>query len=201
MSNRTVISTLTVLAVLTAGALTAPLPASAAGDAESTSVVLRDGTGDAWTTPDGDEADYRLAPAIRNGDITVARLAHRARTVTVRIRYAELRRKPTWQFGSIVKTPGGDWFTSVTATRRRPAGRMELWKPGGDRATCTSMSHRIDYDRNLVVLRLPRRCVDRPDWVRLVVESYWVDDRRSVIDNPHNRKPKPERFSRRLYGP
>jgi hypothetical protein len=65
-------------------------------------------------------------------------------------------------------------------------------EPGGDRATCASMPHRIDYDRNLAVLRLPRRCVDHPDWVRLVVESYWLDHSRSVIDNPHNREPKPD---------
>lgn len=188
-------------AALTAVAMVAPLPASAGDDAGTTRVVLRDGTGDVWTTRKGDEADYTLAPALRTGDITVTRLVHRPRAVTIRIRFAELRRKPTWQFGSIVRTPSGDWFTSVNATRRRPAGRMALWQPGGDLASCPGMSRRVDYDEDLVVMRLPRGCVGRPPWVRVLVESYWVTRSRSAIDNPHNHAPSSDRFSRRLGQP
>jgi hypothetical protein len=184
-----------------AGADALPTVSSAGDSKEASRVRLRDGTGDVWTTPNSDEADYRLAPALRNGDIITARLAHRHRAITVRVRYAELRRMPTQQFGFIVRTGDGDWFSSVTATRRRPTGRMALWQPGGDRATCARMSHRIDYDANLVTMRLPRACVRRPDCVRLLVESYWITRTRSAIDNPHNHRPHASRFSRRLHQP
>jgi hypothetical protein len=34
------------------------------------------------------------------------------------------------------------------------------------------MRHRIDYQAKLVTLRVPRSCLGRPQWVRLVVTAF-----------------------------
>lgn len=186
------ISTLVGLALC----LTLTGPANAA--TRTNQVLLRDGTGDVWTSVVGGDT-YTKAPERRLGDIVIARLAHRPHAVVARLGFAELRRSGRLRYEFAIETDSGLWYANVTASRHRWSGTHRLWQNGGDVVACSRMSHHVDYAADLVTLRVPRACIGRPQWVRLVVTAFRESRNVLAQDNPQNHRALPDGFTRRLY--
>jgi hypothetical protein len=98
------------------------------------------------------------------------------------MRLVDLRRV-SQLYGVFIRTEdGGSFRARLDADRRNPAGQSSLdvlSASGG--ADCTGLTHDLDYDTDRVLMQIPRRCLDRPRWVRISMENYrWrSDDARS----------------------
>ena len=80
------------------------------------------------------------------------------------------------------------WKTVLLARRveRIAALAQELGGDGHSLAVACDVTHRISYDRNRVMLRVPRSCLGAPRWVQVGIRSTvagatfaYADDARS----------------------
>jgi hypothetical protein len=175
-------------------ALLAPL---AAAPAAAESVGLADPRGDTWTT--NQHYEWERHDGRSQADLTRVRIAHNEHAVVVRARYAHLNRTGlTFQLGASIRTDQGK--TSYATVRRDrgqwrgTSGISERRRPQRD----CGVTHRIDYERDVVRLRIPRECLDGPRWVRLQVRTSWGTHEDTVTDNPHNTRAHPQGWTRRL---
>lgn len=173
-------------------------PASG-GDQRISEIVLRDGTSDVWASPVG-AGDYTRRPAQQVHDVTRVVLAHRAHAIVVRMRFAGLARAGRQWFDVGIVTPDSGWAAGIAASPRNPDGRHTLYEDGGERPDrCAAMTHTIDYDSDLVTLRVPRSCVGDPAWVRMHSSNFRMT--RSVLwtDNAHSAGSAVRRLTTRLH--
>lgn len=188
---------------LAASALMLVAPATAADDEPPTRVVLRDGAGDVWKV-NMRTSHWTLVGDLPPADVTRAVVSHRTHAVVVRARYDDLRRIGTQRYFTGMATRRGDFFVEVASRPGSRAGRHTLYDGvAGDRLACKQMSHDIDYANDVVRLRVPRSCLDRPRWVRANVGNIFVTGerphRRFYADNPHNDEPYSNFGTRRLF--
>ena len=117
--------------------------------------------------PDGCDAGFARRPRVRNGDITSAVVRHRAAAVTVSVRLAKLRRP-----GPLLFTVASLRTARTRGTRRstptRSDGTPEVFFDNnrGGEVSCPRARARIDYAADVIRVRVPRRCMDYPAWVR-----------------------------------
>jgi len=169
--------------LLAAAMLTGTASGAVAGDERPSRVVLRDGTGDVWAW-DLYLAEPPYLSPYRGADVTRAVARHRAGAVVIRMSFADLKRVRDQTFGATLRT-SRDWFEVILkSTHKNRRGHLRL--VGGVR--CPGLSHRIDYAADAVTMRVPRRCLGRPDWVRIsMFNDIQVADH-YFVDNPHNRR-------------
>jgi hypothetical protein len=148
-----------------------------------------------WRDPVGDMAQSRVgsnayepAPTQVQGDIVRTRVAHAKRAIWIQVRLRELT----------TTTNGNFHLVTVKSDRRARTIEIDAF-PGHWEGTATvrnqrgvvvacAVSHRLDYDRNRLMLRVPRTCVGKKaPWVRVGVRSTvagttWVyaDDARAT---------------------
>ena len=185
-------------AALVVATLPLALVAAATADDRTTTVTVRDAVGDVWATPVGGDA-FEPAPNQRAGDVLAMRVTHRARTVVVRLRFAELASTGSASYELDLRLPDRRVSAQVATDRRSPMGRHALWAGSGERIRCSGMSHLVDEDRDVVVVRVPRTCLGAPAWVR--VRNYDLRERAGTLftDNPHNREAHADRWSALAY--
>ena len=115
------------------------------------------------------------APATRNGDILRTTFNHRVHRITVRAKFADLRRVGFRGDGiRIVTNEGVRREVSVFAYAGAWRGESEMTRPNGEPVEC-AVTHKIDYDTNVVTVGFPRSCVSDPRWVRLGLGSFWAN--------------------------
>lgn len=161
-----------------------------AGDEGGSRVVLHDALGDVW------RVNLRTSEAVEAGriphaDVRRTAVAHTNHAVVVRMRFSDLRRSGrSWYWTGITVAPGEFRFVRLTSAPGQRAGRAVLLEePGGARIACPGLWHAIDYAADTVRVRVPRRCVGSPDWVRVNVGSSYETEpgsRYRYGDNPHN---------------
>lgn len=191
--------------VLSAAALSmAVAPPPAVGlEGGPSRVVLRDAADDVWRV-DVRTSEWMLVVDLPAADARVARIRHGSHAVTVRMRYADLRRTGLHRHWAGITTPDDDYFVEVTTRPKRPAGRHALYDgPAGDRLGCAALSHRVDYVADTVAVRIPRRCLGGPSWVKVNAGNVLVlgvaPRRRHYADNPHNQQPYSNTGTRRIH--
>ncbi len=160
MSSRRLVPSL----LLASAVALAPLPAHA--DA----VTTRDADHDvAAVDLDGDRPQSRPQPGRAEGDIVWMRVNHGAGAVRIRLRTAQLTRD------------SGQTTVPVFALRTNEGRRAELslfvdagrwqgqrvWTVNDRRRTCRGLSSHIDYRAGTVEVKVPRRCLSNPRWVRV----------------------------------
>jgi hypothetical protein len=184
--------------VMAAAALTGAAPA-AHSDEVASGVVLRDGPGDVWT---GLSHDQEPTPAeFPAADVTRAFVRHAPFAVRIRMRFVDLRRVGTQRYGVQIGTPSNVYFAQVVSApgARRGTHRFDSSQTSG----CRGMTHRIRYVRNVVSMRIPRRCLERPRWVRVGLENTLTrnhgEHETIYRDNPHNHGAFSDEVTRRLY--
>ncbi|WP_203336489.1 hypothetical protein [Nocardioides limicola] len=156
------------------------LPAGAANAAEHT---VRDARGDVVAV--NPETDEQTPSDVANGDIVRARFIHGQRAFVLRAKFRSLDRK-----GSVVR---GDFIRITTNDRVRR--NVEVWaapanwdgtahfkRPNGDVVMC-QISHRINYGKNTLTVRVPRTCLQNPRWIRVGFGSVWGDGSTLFMDD------------------
>jgi len=162
-----------------------------AAPANAERLTLRDPRYDMWrTTADGD-----VAPATwsETSDLTRAKVWHKHATVVVRLHFVRLRRTGIYaQYAVRVHGVGKHRRLREVVVEAGPGGwrgQARVFTRAGRLAKNCAADHRIDYNRELVVVRLARACLDRPRRVRVNVNVYRArDDGVFFADNPHNVK-------------
>jgi hypothetical protein len=188
--------------VAAAVALTAA-PGAVAVSGRPSSVVLRDGTDDVWRVNLRTSAWTRVGD-LPSADVTRAVIRHRVGTVLVRQRFVDIRRVGKQTYWTGFGTSTGDYFTELVSRRGSRAGHLRLLDgPAGDRVPCPGLSHRIDYAHDVVIVRVPRTCMEGPRWVSANIGNILVlgskPHRRHHADNPHDDQPYVNQGTRRLY--
>jgi hypothetical protein len=184
--------------IVAAAMLVAVAPAAHADEVASR-VVLRDGAGDVWIANSDQEKPTRAVfPA---ADVTRALVRHAPFAVRIRMRFVDLRRIGTQHYVVQIGTPRSVYFAQVVSSpgARRGTQRFDGNRPSG----CRGMTHSIRYGGNVVSMRIPRRCLDQPRWVRVGLENTLTLNRgkRAITyrDNPHNHGAFSDEVTRRLY--
>lgn len=149
-------------------------------------LVHRDPAGDVVRRPVGSSAGTP-APTQAHGDIVASRVVHARRAIWIQVRFRLLTTRSNGNFHLIsIKTP---WRTRTIALDAFP----DHWEgsttttDGHGRVVACAVTHRINYDRSRVMLRVPRSCLGRPAWVRVGIRSTiagstyaYTDDARST---------------------
>lgn len=181
------------LFVLVVVSLVAVLGAPLTAQAET--VRIRDARGDMFRddTPRRNDG-YRAAPRQRRSDIRNVSFRHTGRRLVVRAKLAELQRTGDGSALSMrLRTNERRWRGVHLAVGRAEAGRWRgsvlMFRRNGTRVDCAT-AHDVDYDRNVMVVRIPRACLSDPRWVQGTVISMYVDRGASVYyDNAlHDRR-------------
>ena len=150
------------LLAVTAGTLIPLAPVAAHAD----SLGHRDAGGDlrsvAYVDGKAVSSPSTAEPTKALGDVTGISVAHTAGTVKVVMRFREL--SPAG-FGQLHEfqfiTPTRNRLVYLEAGPGRWGGKATMRTIHDKKVSC-SLGHRIDYARNLVVLRVPRSCLGRP---------------------------------------
>lgn len=170
------------------------------GAASAEQTVLRDARGDLWQSRFVGEV--APAPGRNVGDLRRAVFSHRDHNVVVRQRFAELRRVGDYWLHTVrVESRSGRYrLVQVSAARHAWRGTATVFDRRGETVPCR-VRHRIDYDRDLVVIKVPRACLDNPRAVRATASSYWASRSRQlfVTDNPHNDRAAAQTWTRWLH--
>jgi len=189
--------------VLAVAVLTTVAPAAHAVE-RPTGVVLHDGSRDVWEVhfaPEGESTATRAG--VPEADVTRAFIRHATFAVRIRMRFANLRRVGVQSYEVQIGTPRNAYFAQVRSSPGARRGTHSF--DGGQGTGCRRMTHRIDYADNVVTMRIPRRCLGRPRWVRvgltnaLRVEGSNGEGEHLYVDNPHNHGPFSDEVTRRLY--
>lgn len=180
------------IATVTVCTLAFSLAGVAAAQAASSTLV--DGAGDVWK--EGFDQQGRPAPTRTphrsQGDILRTVFDHQQQQVVIRHRFAQLNRQGRQILvSSGVRTNAG--LSRAVVLDAGPGAANNRWRGEttmfgfNHRVVQCAITHDIDYAANVVVIRIPRTCLDNPQtieassYVRTVTNS---GDR--FIDNPVN---------------
>jgi len=148
-------------------------------------LVQRDAVGDVARSPVG-ASSYTPAPTQAHGDIVATRVVHARRAIWVQVRLRELTTASNGNFHLVsIRTPWRLRTVEIDAFPGHWEGRAVMTDAHGGVVPC-AVTHRIDYDRNRVMLRVPRPCLGTPRWVQVGIRSTvagatwaYADDARS----------------------
>jgi len=141
-----------------------------------------DPAGDMSRSPIGASA-YTPDPAQVEGDVVATRVADGRRAIWVQVRLRELTPTGNGNFHLIaIRSKWRVRTVEIDALPGHWEGRSST-TDGRGRVVACAVRHHIDYDRNRVLLRMPRSCLGRPPWVQVAVRTtvagsryVWADD-------------------------
>lgn len=196
--------------VLWAAALVLPLfalsvLAGASGAEDRVSrVVLKDPTGDVWGY--GERGQWVPAGDVPAADVVRAVVRHGRYQVRMKMTFSDLRRDEPQQYGAyIVFSRLRFAAVYVNARPGRWQGRhlMIVGRILVDesRVKCRGLKHTIDYATDQVSISVPRRCIGRPDWVKVGMSNFMFPaGGTEITDNPHSARGDGP-MTQRLYRP
>jgi hypothetical protein len=160
-----------------------------AGAASAEQARLVDPAGDMWAAaPDGTSVP---APGSSQSDITHAKVSYQGAHVVVRLKFVELARRGSYAQYVVVLQGHRNHRTREVVLEAGPgrwAGRVRVYKPHGDLVGSCPVAHLIDYDADVVRLRVDRTCLAKPGSVRTNVNVYRANSAGVFYsDNPHDR--------------
>jgi hypothetical protein len=119
-----------------------------------------------WRYPNA-EPPPAPAPNQHRNDIRRTKIRHGLYAITIRAKFVELSRKPEFYILAVgLRTSAGvrrdlDIFVDGSDWQ----GSADLRRPNGSLVKCAA-SHRINYTREVIRLRVPRSCLKDPRWVQ-----------------------------------
>ncbi len=169
---------------MTACTVAAGLIALGVGPANADHLKFADASGDmTGITESSEGATGEPAANHDAGDVTVAVIRHGKRAVTVNSSFAQLRRSHFNGFhgklrtGSVIR-----YYSVIDDPKAKPVLGVftKRFKPVCDGATLD-----VDYKADTLRIRVPRKCLKRPEWVKATMMSanhrarsntYYLDD-------------------------
>ena len=194
-----------IASALIASVLPGATPPSVVGVERVTGVVLEDGAGDVWGSV-GDEPGQVDHVTFPPADVKRVLVRHATYAVRIRMQFVDLRRVGRQEFAAGIWT-SPDTRPYLAGVISKPGNRrgFHFFAQGGGSGSCPGVTHRIDYSRNVVQMRIPRSCLGRPAWVTVQLdnslETVAPCPERQYMDNPHNHEgfPSLAERTRRLY--
>ena len=188
---------------LLVAALAAGLVVAGSAAAQAQSITDVDTAGDI-VLYDWEFDETRPAPHQVRNDVLRTTLTHSATRISIRVKYAELRRLDdlNGQYVQMVTNEGvrrnlnvsaepGDWAGYADMTRGRDEGEVRC-----------AIRHSIDYTRNVIAVSFPRRCASSPRWVKFRVVGFRYGNAGFYLDDALRDEPflgENPAQSRRVY--
>ena len=188
---------------LLVAALAAGLVVAGSSAAQAQSITDADASGDMvfldWETEEG-----RPAPNQVRNDVLRTTLNHSATRISIRVKYAELRRlgEGHGQFMQMVTNEGVRRNLDVIVEQGHWAGWVEMARGRDGGAVRCAVRHSIDYTRNVIAVSFPRQCVSGPRWVKFRVVGYRYGESGGYLDDALRNEPflgENPAQSRRVY--
>jgi hypothetical protein len=147
-------------------------------------VVLHDGAGDTWTWSHPTTGYQPLPPP--EADVLRTRVTHGQYAVGVRMVFDDLKREHTqWYYCEIHVAGATSWYI-LEAAEGHWRGIM-YQDVEGEWVRVPRVSHKIDYAAETVALRVPRRLLGNPAWVRVRLHNVLgLGEGVFFTDNPAN---------------
>jgi hypothetical protein len=144
--------------------------ALAPGTASADVSLRRDPVGDMARSPIGSSA-YVPAPTQAQGDIVATRVFHGRRAIRVQVQLRDLTPAGNGNFHVfVIRSRWRQRTVEIDALPGHWAGRVTTTDGHGRIVPC-AVRHRLDYDLNRVMVRIPRSCLHRPPWVQVAVRT------------------------------
>ena len=198
----TAVATVAVAPTASPAARTAPVPPAAGtegGTVLPSRVALTDGTADVWVIGPGED-DWNPFGAKPTVDVTRGVLKHGRDAVRATVRLQDLQRRGLQSVVLRIGSPNPFRRADVWFGPDDRDGFVELRNRDYQLKACPGLGHSVDYAEDRVTVRVPRRCLGDPDWVRLKVAAFLFREWTTLSDNPHNAGPVP-RYTEQLYPP
>lgn len=190
-------------ALLMALAVTCQIAVSSPAEAwtRPSRAVVQDGVADVWQWSD-DLYDY-VGPVEKPGaDFTGMTARHGRRVVIASMRFVDLTEAGYKSYVAKIRTPRRSYLSYVhlqVGATEGMQGLERLTATGSRRLRCAGDAHHVDFAQDVAVIRVPRRCLDSPRWVRVATWTALTEGG-EFIDNPHNDGPRAAGdLTRRLY--
>ena len=179
-------------------ALGAPLlaqPAEAGVDpgrpsARASTVQLMDATQDVWVWSPGTDT-WELWGTKEDADVLKATVTHGGRALRAVMTFDNLRKKRDASYLVKIKTKKMVRLAWVDADSSDWGGRHRLEKPNGDAVPAAGFRHRISYAKDTVVMRIPRKLLGNPAWVKVSILNQMTSPTHEWQENPHNSAAEP----------
>lgn len=173
------------------GAAVAVLPVAIAPSAIAAELTLNDARHDMWVIEEG-STQPDPAPRATIGDFVRTTFRHGDRLVVIKSSFLDLKRTGK-RFTVWVDMRDHDGTRTTAGVRTSPgnrAGRTLLFTSQGRDIPC-NVRHRVNYQRNVVRLVIPRRCLDMPRWLQFREMSEYSGRslRFARLDDPNTAGP------------
>jgi len=159
---------------LLVAAMAAGLVVAGSSIAQAQSITDADAAGD-MVRFDFETEESRPAPNQVRNDVLRTTLAHNATRISIRVKYAELRRlgDSHGQWVHMVTNEGVHRSLDVVASPGEWAGSPEVrrGREALHEVQC-ALRHSIDYTRNVIAVSFPRQCASSPRWVKFQVQGF-----------------------------
>lgn len=164
-----------VSALLAAAALLVPVAAAAPASAEMT--VVQDPRGDVWAaTMSLVDEDFTVqrSDVQTNVDVRNVKIAHSARALKFWVRFVDLRRNQDMvAVDFMLRTPERRML-AMTVSFDRATDTM-LLRRNGAMVGCRDLRVELQVPQDELELDIPRRCLGRPEWVKVGGVTSTVD--------------------------
>lgn len=112
--------------------------------------------------------DPVVVPTRTIGDVTKTRITHSSTSVRVEMYYKALPKSGSYndhEFRFVTNKTERD--VSVEAGTGAWAGKSSMYTKSGNKVSCTTLKHLIDYPNHRVILTVPRSCLGNPTFVKV----------------------------------
>lgn len=162
-------------AFIAGAALLVPVLAAAPASAEMT--VVQDSRGDVWAATMSlvdEQFTLERTDVQTNVDVRNVKIAHSARTLKFWVRFVDLRRNQEMvAVDFMLRTPERR-MVAMSVSFDRDAETL-LLRRNGDLVRCRDLRVELQVPQDEFELDIPRRCLGRPDWVRVGGVTSKVD--------------------------
>jgi len=175
---------------LLVAALAAGLVVAGSSAAQAQSITDADAAGDMVNFGYDDE-ESRPAPNQVRNDVLRTTLTHGATRISIRVKYAELRRlgQGHGQYVQMVTNEGVRRGLDVSAYPNNWAGGTGMWRERDESSVRCAIRHSIDYTRNVIAVSFPRQCASSPRWVKFRVAAQRYGEGGIYLDDALRDKP------------
>lgn len=139
-----------------------------AGAAAKSLTVTDPGTGDAWKRFFDEEKEKWVweQGGFVNFDALTVQLDHTKRLLKLRVTYAELEKADvTISYVTLLKLPD-DSMVNWAFGREDGETFTFINEYDGDVIECEGLTGKMHWDTDVITMSLPRRCIDKPAWVK-----------------------------------
>ncbi len=140
----------------------------AVGDVHSQTDIIDEETGEFI------EGEFTIAPENTDTDVSRIRVSHRTHRISLRTTLRDITRRSGFLVYD-VRTDGRRYSVMQRLGKDRLFPAFDLSRANGRRVKCAGLTRTVDRTTNRATVSIPRRCLGRPDWVRIGAGAAKID--------------------------